>query len=284
MTAGRITVPVIRARKGGGKVTVLTAYDTPTACLLDGAGVDVILVGDSVGNVLLGYENTLPVTMEEMLHHLKAVRRGVSRAMVVADMPFISYQASFDDAVRNAGMFMKAGADAVKLEGGLEAVEMVKRIAGIGMPVMGHVGLTPQKVNQYGGFKAQGRDAQTALVIYQSAMAIVKAGAFSMVIESVPHAVAGMVTRGCPVPIIGIGAGPDCDGQVLVFNDLVGLTKTPPKFAKAYVNGLELFSEAVKAYAREVQTGAFPASTGGPEIPPAELKELARMIGSLPPA
>jgi len=275
----RVTVPAIRARKGGDKITVLTAYDAPTGRILDGAGVDIVLVGDSVGNVMLGYDNTLPVTMDEMLHHFRAVRRGVRRAMVVADMPFLSYQAGLDEAVRNAGLFVKAGADAVKLEGGMEVLDVVKRVVEIGIPVMGHVGLTPQKVNQYGGFRAQGRDARTAYAIYQSALAVEKAGAFSLVLESVPHAVAGLITRDCPVPTIGIGAGPDCDGQVLVFNDLAGLSATPPPFAKAYAKGLELFTEAVRSYARDVREGVFPGASGGAEIPPAELAELARMTG-----
>lgn len=282
MTDPRITVPAIRARKGAGKIAVLTAYDAPTARLLDGAGIDIILVGDSVGNVVLGYENTLPVSMDEMLHHFKAVRRGASRSMVVADMPFLSYQASLEEAVHNAGLFIKAGADAVKLEGGLEMVDTVSKLAGLGIPVMGHVGLTPQKVNQYGGFRSQGRDAQTAYVIYRSALAIERAGAFSIVLESVPHAVAGMITAACPVPVIGIGAGPECDGQVLVFNDLVGLTGSPPKFAKAYAKGLELFGNAVMAYARDVREGVFPALSGGPEILPEELEELAKMTGNNP--
>lgn len=282
MTEPRITVPAIRARKGAEKIAVLTAYDAPTARLLDGAGIDVILVGDSVGNVVLGYENTLPVSMEEMLHHFKAVRRGASRAMVVADMPFLSYQASISEAVHNAGLFVKAGADAVKLEGGLEMVDTVARLVELGIPVMGHVGLTPQKVNQYGGFRAQGRNAQTAFLIYRSAMAIERAGAFSIVLESVPHAVAGMITAACPVPVIGIGAGPDCDGQVLVFNDLVGLTAAPPKFAKAYAKGLELFANAAREFARDVRGGAFPSPSGGPEILPAELEELAKMTGGIP--
>jgi len=277
MTTDRITVPLIRARKGAGKITALTAYDAPTARLIDGAGIDIVLVGDSVGNVVLGYENTLPVSMDEMLHHLKAVRRGVSRALVVADMPFLSYQTGADDAVRNAGLFVKAGADAVKLEGGLEIAEMVKRISEIGIPVMGHVGLTPQKVNQYGGFKAQGRNTQAALEVFQGAMAVEKAGAFSIVLESIPYSVAALIAKACLVPVIGIGAGPDCDGQVLVFNDLVGLSVAPPKFAKAYANGLELFAQAVKSYAREVVQGSFPASTGGPEIPASELEELTRI-------
>jgi len=278
---GPISVPQIRGRKGNSRIAVLTAYDAPTARLLDESGIDVVLVGDSVGNVILGYENTLPVSMDEMLHHLRAVCRGVTRALVVADMPFLSYQAGMEDAVRNAGLFIKAGAGAVKVEGGLEIVDTVKRLVELGIPVMGHVGLTPQKVNQFGGFKMQGRDAQSAFAIYQSALAVEKAGAFSLVLESVPHILAGMITRDCPVPVIGCGAGPDCDGQVLVFNDVAGLSTDPPKFAKAYAQGRKLFIDAVKGYTSDVQGGNFPPDSGGGALPPAELAELVRLTGSI---
>jgi 3-methyl-2-oxobutanoate hydroxymethyltransferase len=277
----RLTVPGVMARKGGAKLVSVTAYDAPTARLLDAAGVDIILVGDSVATTVLGYESTLPVTMEEMLHHVKAVRRGMERALLVADMPFLSYQPGPEDAIRNAGLFIKAGADAVKLEGGVEVAETVRRLTVAGIPVMGHVGLTPQKVLQFGGYRAQGKDAPGAYAVWQGAIAVGRAGAFSVVLESVPAALGRLVTRDCPVPVIGIGAGPDCDGQVLVFHDLVGLTPNPPKFARAYANGLAAFRGAVEAYSRDVRAGGFPAAAGGPEIPPAELADLERMIDSI---
>jgi len=279
---GSVTVPAVRARKGGKKLVSVTAYDAPTAKLLEEAGVDIILVGDSVGTVLLGYDSTIPVTMEEMLHHLRAVRRGAAKALVVADMPFLSYQSGLEEAVRNAGRFIKEGADAVKLEGGLEMADTVRRLTDLGIPVMGHVGLNPQKLREYGGYRAQGKSAMEAFAIWRGAMALGRAGAFSIVLESVPAELGRMITRDCPIPVISCGAGPDCDGQVLVFNDLVGLTSEPPRFAKAYSKGLEAFRAAIGAFTREVREGSFRPPAGGPEITPEELKELERMARSMP--
>lgn len=248
--------------------------------MLDAAGVDVILVGDSLGNVVLGYESTLPVSLDEMVHHLRAVRRGVKRALLVVDMPFSSYQACGEDAIRNASLLLKQGADAVKLEGGLEMAETVRRLVEVGIPVMGHVGLTPQKVRLFGGHRMQGKDALSAFKIYRDAAALDRAGAFAIVAEVIPPSLAGLITRGVRVPVIGIGAGPDCDGQILVINDLVGLTESAPSFVKRYAEGLELFRKAVASYCADVRGGEFPGARAD-ALAAGELEELKRMIGSL---
>jgi 3-methyl-2-oxobutanoate hydroxymethyltransferase len=275
-----VTVPAIRARKGGDRIVCVTAYDAPTAAILEEAGVDVVLVGDSVSNVLLGYDSTIPVTMDEMVHHVRAVRRGMKRALLVADMPFMSYQASKGDALRNAGRFLKEGADAVKLEGGQEVLDAVAALVANGIPVMGHVGLTPQRAKEYGGYRAQGKDASSAFRIWRAAKALDKAGVFSIVLESVPRPLARKVTEACSAPTIGIGAGSECDGQVLVFNDLVGLTPTPPRFAKSFAKGREIFLNAVKDYSGAVRAGDFPEHGSGVEMAKDEFEELESMIAS----
>jgi len=280
MNTKGITAPAIRAMKGSGPIVCLTAYDAPTGALLDAAGVDLVLVGDSVGNVLLGYDSTIPVTMEDMLHHVRAVRRGVNRALLVADMPFMSYQSGKEDALRNAGRFLKEGADAVKLEGGSEIMESVAALIASGIPVMGHLGLTPQRVKEYGGYRVQGKEASAAFRIWRAAKALDHAGVFSIVLEAIPRALAGKITEACGAPTIGIGAGPDCDGQVLVFNDLVGLTPEPPSFAKPFARGREIFMKAVKSYAGKVRSGRFPGRRGGADMMESELKELDKMISS----
>jgi 3-methyl-2-oxobutanoate hydroxymethyltransferase len=235
---------------------MLTAYDFPTARILDAAGIPVLLVGDSVGRNVLGYPNELPVTMEEMLHHTRAVSRGAERAMVVGDMPFMSFQASIDDGVRNAGRFVKeAGAHAVKLEG--PQYELVRRLVDVGIPVMAHVGLTPQSVYGLGGYRVQGRGEAAAKVLEQ-AHALEKAGAFAIVLEAMPSELGAEITSQLEIPTIGIGAGPACDAQVLVVNDLLGLNEHPPKLAKAYANLREEIGVAATAFARDVETGAFP--------------------------
>ena len=223
---GRVTTATLLEMKARGeKITMLTAYDYPTACLLDEAGIDMLLVGDSVGNVVLGYEDTLPVTMDEMIHHTRAVARGARRAMVVGDMPFLSYQASLPEAVLNAGRFLKeGGAQAVKLEGGSERANVVRALVETGIPVMGHLGLTPQSVHQLGGFRVQGKDEAAARRLLDSALALEEAGIFSLVLEAIPAELAAQVTSRLQVPTIGIGAGPDCDGQVLVVHDMLGLS------------------------------------------------------------
>ena len=258
-----VTIPDLQAKKRRGeRITMLTAYDYPIARILDQGGVEIVLVGDSLGMVGLGYLTTVPVTMEEMLHHAKAVRRGVRRALLVGDMPFLSFQVSREEAVLNAGRFLKeAGCDAVKLEGGLEALGAARAIAGIGIPVMGHVGLTPQTAGRYGGFKVQGRDAASADELLRAAEALQEAGCFSIVLECIPDILARRITQRLTIPTIGIGAGPWCDGQVLVTQDLLGLfDRFQPKFAKRYAELGRQALTAVQAFKREVEQGQFPTA------------------------
>lgn len=260
----RMTTSVIREMKRKGeKITVLTAYDYPTAAALDEAGIDIILVGDSLGMVVLGYDSTLPVTMEDMIHHTKAVSRAVKRSMVIGDMPFMSYQASVEQAVTNAGRFLQeAGAHGIKLEGGREVAEATRRMTAAGIPVMGHLGLTPQSVNQFGGYKVQGKDQAAAHRILEDAMILEEAGIFSLVLECIPSTLAGKITESLKIPTIGIGAGVDCDGQVLVINDMLGLfSRFVPKFVKKYANLNEQITGAVKQYIDELRSSDFP----GPE-------------------
>jgi 3-methyl-2-oxobutanoate hydroxymethyltransferase len=248
-------------KRKGEKITMLTAYDYSTAMVLDEAGIDMALVGDSLGNVILGYENTLAVTMDDMVHHTKAVARGVKNTMVVADMPFLSYHISIPESVRNAGrLIQEGGAQAVKLEGGSERVDVVKAILDAEIPVVAHIGLTPQSVHQFGGFKVQGRDLETARKLIEDAKALEKAGVFCMVLEGVPAALAKRITAEVAIPTIGIGAGPDCDGQVLVVNDMLGMYQGHvAKFVKKFANLHPLMVEAVKTYSEEVKAGTFPA-------------------------
>lgn len=255
----KLTILDIMKRKGGEKLAVLTAYDASFARLLDAAGIDILLVGDSLGNVLLGYESTVPVTMEEMLHHARAVRRG-SQAFVVADMPFLSYQISVEDAVRNAGRFYKeAGSDAVKLEGGTEVCAAVRAIVGAGMAVMGHIGLTPQTASNLGGYKVQGKDAASARKLLADAKALEEAGVFAMVMECIPDRLAQVITERVSVPTIGIGAGAGCDGQVLVTHDLLGMfDKFVPRFVKGYASLAPQIKDAVAAFRDEVKSGSYP--------------------------
>ena len=252
-----VSIHDLRSWKAEGRrFAMLTAYDFPTAQILDRAGVPVLLVGDSVGRNALGYPNELPVTMEEILHHLKAVTRGVEQAMVVGDMPFMSYQASLEDGVRNAGRLVKeGGAHAVKLEG--LQLDLVHRLTEIGIPVMAHVGLTPQSVYGMGGYKVQGR-GEAAQKVLEQAVQLEKSGAFSIVLEAMPAELAQEITASLQIPTIGIGAGPSCDAQVLVINDLLGLTEKPPKLAKAYASLRGVMTEAVEAFQRDVAAGTFP--------------------------
>lgn len=263
-TAPRTTVTAIRARKGPGveRLICLTAYDHPTALLLDEAGVDILLVGDSLGMVVLGYENTLPVTMEEMIHHTRAVARARPRAFVLADMPFMSYQASVEDAVRNAGRLIKdGGADGVKLEGGAVRVPAVTTIVAAGIPVMGHLGLTPQSVLAFGGFRVQGRGPTAADRLVADARVLEEAGCFALVLEGMPAAVAQRVTAEVSIPTIGIGAGPACDGQVLVIHDLLGATPVrPPKFVRRYADLGAVTVDAARRFIADVRSGAFPSA------------------------
>jgi len=264
VATARVTTVTLREMKDRGeKISMLTAYDYPIARLLDEAGIEVILVGDSLAMVGLGYETTLPVTMEEMLHHVRAVSRGVKRALLVADMPFGSFQASVEEGVRNAGRFLKeAGAQAVKLEGGREVADLTRRLTSVGIPVMGHLGLTPQMVHQFGGFKVQGRTAAAAERLREDALLLEEAGVFALVLEGIPWQVAEVITRELRIPTIGIGAGSSCDGQVLVTNDLLGLFDDfAPKFVKRYANLKETIAAAFTRYRQEVKAGEFP----GPE-------------------
>ena len=257
----RVTTRKLRdMKKRGEKIAMITAYDFPTARMVDSAGVDVILVGDSLGMVVLGYDSTIPVTMEDMLHHTKAVVRGCERALVVADMPFMSYQVSSEEALRNAGrLLQEGGAQAVKLEGGEEVAETVARIVQAGIPVMGHVGLTPQSVHQLGGFRVVGKSKKTAQRLLDGAAALEQAGVFSTVLEGVPAPLARRITERSKVPTIGIGAGVHCDGQVQVFHDIFGVyTEFLPKHAKRYLNLSDIIGDALSSYLKEVKKGEFP--------------------------
>jgi 3-methyl-2-oxobutanoate hydroxymethyltransferase len=258
----KVTVPDLRARKGGEKIAMVTAYDFTMARLIDEAGVDMVLVGDSVGMVVQGLTTTIPVTLDEMAYHCRIVARGLSRAHLVGDLPFMSYQVSVAQAVESSGKMMKEGAcESVKLEGGQEIAEHVHRIVRVGIPVVGHIGLTPQSVHAFGGFKVQGRGDEAAEKILADAIALEQAGAFMIVLEAVPPDVAERVTSTVSVPTIGIGAGPSCDGQVLVCTDLLGLARGhQPKFAKRFANLGDQAVEAVGSYIAQVRSGAFPAA------------------------
>ncbi len=249
------------AKAKGEKLTMLTAYDYSTAKLVDGAGINAILVGDSLGNVVLGYPDTISVTMEDMIHHSVAVSRGIKDTLLICDMPFMSYQTSVYDAVVNAGRLMKEGrAHAVKLEGGQEMEETIRAIVNASIPVCAHIGLTPQSINAFGGFKVQGKGEEAAQKLLDDARAVERAGAFAVVLECVPAALAKKVSEEISIPTIGIGAGADCDGQVLVYQDMLGMfTDFKPKFVKHYANVGEIMTEAFKAYDAEVKAGVFPA-------------------------
>ena len=257
----RVTTQTFHEKKARGeRITMLTAYDYGTAAAIDRAGIDSILVGDSLGRVVLGYETTLPVTMEDMLHHCRAVARGAHRALLIGDMPFMSYQAAPADAVRNAGRFLQeAGMDAVKLEGGRERVQAVEAIVSAGIPVVGHLGLTPQSVNQLGGFRTQGRSAEAALRLVDDALLLQQAGCFALVLESIPSRLGALITRSLDIATIGIGAGPDCDGQVLVTYDLLGMfDRFTPRFVKQYAQFHKLMEEAFTDFREEILGGRFP--------------------------
>lgn len=257
----RTTIVQIKEMKQKGKkIPMLTAYDYATAKLIDGVGIPLILVGDSLGMVVLGYESTIPVTMDEMLHHTKAVVRGTEQALIIGDMPFMTYHASVSEALHNAARFIQeSGAQAVKLEGGETMAETVRRIVECGIPVMGHIGLTPQSVHQLGGFKVQGKTQEAAIRLVKDACALEEAGVFSIVLEAVPTPLAKIITKKVGVPTIGIGAGPFCDGQVQVVSDLLGLfTDFVPKHAKQYARLSDIIKQAVGDYINEVQAGTFP--------------------------
>ncbi len=275
----KVTTLTFRQKKERGEaITMLTAYDYPTAMAMDKAGVDSILVGDSLAMVVLGYENTLPVTMDEMLHHARAVARGAKSALLVGDMPFMSYQVSVEDAVRNAGRFLQnGGMDAVKLEGGRERADAVRAIVGAGIPVMGHLGLTPQSVHQLGGFRAQGKTASAAKRLLGDAKILEEAGAFSLVLEAVPARLAEYISKQISIPTIGIGAGAGCDGQVLVTHDLLGLfERFTPKFVKQYANFHAEMNKAFTDYIDDVESRRFPAAEHTVEMTDEEWEEFIK--------
>ena len=262
MPATRIRITDLKAKKQRGeKITMLTAYDAMMAGIFDQSGIDALLVGDSVGMVMLGHNSTLPVTLDDMVHHTAAVSRGSARALVVADMPFLTYQASIAEAVRSAGRLLKEGnAAAVKIEGGRPVVDVVKRLVEVGIPVMGHLGVLPQSVNQMGGYSQQGTEPQQAEKIIADAILLAESGVFSIVLESIPGELARVITERVNIPTIGIGAGPDCDGQVLVYSDMLGLGgPAVPPFAKQYVNLGDVIKSAARAYIEDVESGRYPS-------------------------
>ncbi|MCF6179171.1 MAG: 3-methyl-2-oxobutanoate hydroxymethyltransferase [Geopsychrobacter sp.] len=262
MKKRKTILDIASMKSAGEKISVLTAYDYPFAQLMDQAGIDVVLVGDSVGSVFSGYENTLPVTMEEMIYHTRPVVRATQQALVVADMPFMSYQVDLPDARRNAGRLIKeAGAQAIKLEGGVNMAETIAAITAIDIPVMAHIGLTPQSIHRMGGFKVQGRQDAQAAQILADARAVEDAGAFAGVLEAIPAPLAAQISAALSIPTIGIGAGPDCDGQVLVIHDILGLCdKYSPKFVKRYADVRQTIGDGISTYINEVKSGAFPSA------------------------
>jgi 3-methyl-2-oxobutanoate hydroxymethyltransferase len=280
MMERRVSITELKGMKRRGeRFAMLTAYDYPTARLVEEAGVPIILVGDSLGMVVLGYDSTIPVTMEEMLHHVKAVVRGTQKAHVVADMPFMSYQAGPEDALRSAGRMLKeGGAQSVKLEGGQRVAETVRLLVSSGIPVMGHLGLTPQSVNQFGGYKVQGKTPAAAVRLINDAVALEEAGAYAIVLETIPAQLAQVITEKVSIPTIGIGAGPYCDGQVQVFHDMLGLfTDFVPKHAKRYAQLGEAVRQAVGQYVAEVRGRAFPTERESFFADDSALSELARL-------
>ena len=278
----KVTIAELQRRKAeGGRVTMLTAYDYPLAKLVDESGVDVVLVGDSLGMVVLGYDSTAPVTMEEMIHHAKAVRRGVSRALLIGDMPFLSFRGSLEDAVRNAGRFIQeAGCDGVKLEWKQGIEDTAKAIVDAGIPVIGHVGLTPQTALAEGGFGIRGKDAESAARIIGQALALQEVGCFAMVLECIPDLVAQEITKRLKILTIGIGSGPYCDGQVVVTYDLIGLfERFKPKFVKRYADAASLVRQAAAAFLRDVKAGAFPGKEQTISMAPEEFAKLKQELG-----
>jgi len=273
----RLTIKKIQdMKKAGEKITMLTAYDYSTAKIVDEAGVNLILVGDTLGMVMLGYETTVPVTIEEMLHHTKAVVRGTKNALIVGDMPFMTYQINADEAMRNAGRFMQeTGCQSVKLEGGTTVANTIRRIVDAGIPVMGHIGLTPQSINQLGGYRVQGKTPDAARHVLEDALAVQQAGAFAIVLELVPMQLARVITSRLSIPTIGIGAGPYCDGEVQVIHDMLGwFTDFVPKHTKQYAQLADVIKTAVSSYVNEVKSGTFPTAENTSSIDEELLKDL----------
>jgi 3-methyl-2-oxobutanoate hydroxymethyltransferase len=273
----RLTLNDIKTMKNKQeKIAMLTAYDYTMASIVDEAGIDMVLVGDSLGMVMLGYENTLPVTMTEMLHHCKAVSRAVKRAMIIGDLPFLSYQASNSEAIHNAGLLLKeGGVQGVKLEGGSEYCELISKLIKAGIPVMGHLGLTPQSLHQLGGYKVQGKEVESARRLIEEALQLEAAGIFALVLESIPALLAKLITAKLSIPTIGIGAGPHCDGQVLVIQDMLGmLPHFQPKHSKKYVNLYEIITKAIQQYNTEVKAESFPGQEHSFTLPDSVLEAL----------
>ncbi|HET7215016.1 MAG TPA: 3-methyl-2-oxobutanoate hydroxymethyltransferase [Terriglobia bacterium] len=281
----KITVPLILERKlHGEKITALTAYDYPTARLVDEAGIDVLLVGDSLAQVVLGYESTIPVTTAEMLHHLRAARRGVHRALLVSDLPYGSYHLGERDTLRTSLRFIKqGGAEAIKVEGGRKRSDLIRRMVNAEIPVMGHIGLTPQSVHRLGGYGVQGRTLESANGLLADAQALEDAGVFALVLEAVPRELAAMITRRLRIPTIGIGAGPVCDGQILVFHDLVGLTfQQPAKFVRHYAEVRGTLHDAISRYKEDVVEGRYPSDGESYHCPAAVLEQFDKGVSSRP--
>ena len=277
----RVTISDVKETKSRGeKIPMITAYDYTSAKIVDAAGIPVILVGDTLGQVVLGYDSTLPVTMDEMIHHTKAVARGAKHALIVGDMPFMSYQASVSEAMHNAGRFLQeGGAQTVKLEGGVVMAPTVQRMVAAGIPVMGHIGLTPQSVNQLGGYKVQGKSLKAAVRLMEDARALEEAGVYALVLECVPSSLAKLITERVGIPTIGIGAGKECDGQVQVFHDMLGLfTDFVPKHAKRYANLGETIADAVAEYMSEVKDQSFPGKEHSYHIKEDVLAELQAQV------
>ncbi|MBO8136989.1 MAG: 3-methyl-2-oxobutanoate hydroxymethyltransferase [Desulfotomaculum sp.] len=276
MTKPVTTVDLLKMKQEKQPITMLTAYDYSTAVLVDSAGIDLILVGDSLGNVVLGYDTTVPVTMDDILHHVKAVTRGVKRSLVIADMPFMSYHISEEETMRNAArLLQEGGAKAVKIEGGRQVVDKVKKLTEAGIPVMGHLGLTPQSVHQMGGYRVQGKTADAARMLMEDARALQEAGVFALVLECIPAELAKQVTEELKIPTIGIGAGVNCDGQVLVIHDLLGINNQfKPKFVKRYANLHDEIMKALETYRDEVKERKFPSEEHTFSMPDDELKKL----------
>ena len=277
----KITVPFILDRKlRGEKITCLTAYDYPSARLLDDAGIDMILVGDSLAQVVLGYDSTIPVTLDEMVHHLRAARRGVRRALLIADLPYGTYQTGDEQGVQAAVRCLKeGGAEAVKIEGGQKRANLIRRLLDAEVPVMGHIGLTPQSQHMLGGYKVQGRTLESVHALLADAQAIEDAGAFALVLEGIPRELGALITQRLRIPTIGIGAGPDCDGQVLVFHDLVGLSFMPrPKFVRSYASLADTVREALRRFSDDVRSGRFPSEQEAYHWPPALREQFEKEI------
>jgi 3-methyl-2-oxobutanoate hydroxymethyltransferase len=278
----KVTILNLKSKKEKGEpITMLTAYDYPTGLLVDQAGIDIILVGDSLAMVVLGHADTVAVTMDEMLHHCKAVARGAKYPLLVGDMPFMSYQVDVKEAIRNAGRFLKEGGmDVIKLEGGRDMAPTVKAIGDAGIPVMGHIGLTPQTISKLGGYRVKGKDVATAKALIDDALALEDAGAFSLILEAIPGPVAKLITERVSIPTIGIGAGPDCDGQVLVIHDLIGLfDRFVPKFVKQYAQIFPVIVEALESYRDEVIAGTFPGPEHGYSMSDEALQALLQAFG-----